>query len=70
MNTPDKLPLPEALCKGIAKLERNGFRVVRVVPNGPEPDSGVTAFLSKRTSTGLRLAQVELESSGTVKTHQ
>ncbi len=70
MNTPTSIPLPEAMRKGVSKLERNGFRVVRVAPNGHEPDSGFTAFLSKRTSTGLRLAQVEMESNGTVKNHQ
>jgi len=70
MNTPTNIPLPEAMRKGVAKLERNGFRVVRVAPNGPDPSLGFTAFLSKRLRTGLRLAQVELKPDGTVDTHQ
>ena len=70
MNTPTNIPLPDALRKGVAKLERHGFRVVRVAPNGPDPQTGVTAFLSKRLRTGLRLAQVELKPDGTVATHR
>jgi hypothetical protein len=70
MNTPTNIPLPEAMRKGVSKLERNGFRVVRVAPNGPDPSLGFTAFLSKRLRTGLRLAQVEMDSSGNIITHQ
>jgi hypothetical protein len=70
MNTPTNIPLPEPMRSGVAKLERHGFRVVRVAPNGPEPDSGFTAYLCKRTPTGLRLAQVEIDASGNVITHQ
>ena len=69
MNTPTNIPLPEAMRKGVSKLERNGFRVVRVAPNGHDPSLGFTAFLCKRLRTGLRLAQVELEADGTVKNH-
>lgn len=70
MNTPTSIPLPEPMRSNVAKLERNGFRVVRVAPNGPDPESGVTAYLCKRLRTGLRLAQVELDSEGKVVTHQ
>ena len=70
MNTPTNIPLPEPMRSGVAKLERNGFRVVRVAPNGPEPDSGFTAYLSKRLRTGLRLAQVEMDASGNIITNQ
>ena len=70
MNTPTNIPLPEAMRRGVAGLEQNGYRVVRVAPNGPGPDAGATAYLSKRTSTGLRLAQVELKPDGTVETHR
>ena len=54
----------------VAKLERNGFRVVRVSPNGPDPEAGITAYLCKRLRTGLRLAQVELDAVGNVITHR
>ena len=60
--------LPPALNEAISKLERSGFRVVRVAPNPPEDGGGFTAFLSKRTSTGLRLAQVEIDAAGNVTT--
>jgi hypothetical protein len=70
MNTPTNIPLPEAMRKGVSKLERNGFRVVRVAPNGPDPSLGFTAFLSKRLHTGLRLAQVEMDASGNIITNQ
>jgi len=70
MNTPTSIPLPEPMRSNVAKLERNGFRVVRVAPNGPDPESGVTAYLCKRLRTGLRLAQVELDAEGKVVTHQ
>ncbi|MBN8457306.1 MAG: hypothetical protein J0M04_05640 [Verrucomicrobia bacterium] len=70
MNTPTNIPLPEPMRTGVAKLERNGFRVVRVAPNGPDPESGFTAYLSKRTRTGLLLAQVELDRNGGVTTHR
>ena len=70
MNTPTNIPLPEAMRKGVAKLERNGFRVVRVAPNGPDPSLGFTAFLSKQLRTGLRLAQVEMDASGIIITNQ
>jgi len=70
MNTPTNIPLPEAMRKGVAKLERNGFRVVRVAPNGHDPESGFTAFLSKRLRTGLHLAQVEMDASGNIITNQ
>ena len=69
MHTPSNIPLPEAMRQGVAKLERNGFRVVRVAPNGPDPKLGFTAYLSKQLRTGLRLAQVELQSDGTIKTN-
>lgn len=62
--------LPPALREGIAKLERNGFRVVRIVPTPPEHGGGYVAYLSKRTKTGLRLAQVEIDDTGTVTTHR
>ena len=62
--------LPDALLKGISKLERNGFRVVRVVPTEPEYGGGFTAFLSKRLRNGLKLAQVEVDDAGNVRTHR
>jgi hypothetical protein len=62
--------LPAAMNAAIDKLERNGFRVVRIAPNGPDPSLGVTAYLSKRLRIGLRLAQVELDADGQVNTHR
>ena len=62
--------LPQALQEGINKLERNGYRVVRVVPNPPEHGGGHVAYLSKRLRTGLRLAQVEIDDAGQVTTHR
>ena len=70
MNTPTSIPLPEAMRKGVAKLERNGFRVVRVAPNGPDPSHGFTAFMSKRTRTGLLLAQVGMDYKGNITTNR
>jgi hypothetical protein len=70
MNTPTNIPLPEPMRTGVAKLERNGFRVVRVAPNGPDPSSGFTAYLSKRTRTGLLLAQVGMDSEGNITTNR
>jgi hypothetical protein len=70
MNTPTNIPLPEPMRSGVAKLERNGFRVVRVAPNGPDPSLGFTAYLSKQLRNGLRLVQVELDASGNVITRQ
>ena len=62
--------MPSALQEGIAKLERNGFHVVRIVPNPPEHGGGFTAFMSKRLKTGLRLAQVEIDEKGEVTIHR
>lgn len=70
MNMIDKLPLPEALRKSLKRLECNGFRVVRVVPNWPDLESGVTAFLCKRTPTGLLLAQAEVNADGSITNQQ
>lgn len=61
--------LPDALLKGISKLERNGFRVVRIVPTEPAYGGGYVAFLSKRLRNGLRLAQVEIDDAGNVQIH-
>lgn len=61
--------LPPALNEAITKLERNGFRVVRIVPTPPE-HGGYTAYLKKQLKTGLRLAQVEIDDTGTVTTHR
>ena len=68
MNTMPQLPA--ALNAAITKLERTGYRVVRIVPNGEEAGGGYTAFLSKRLRTGLRLAQVEIDADGQVTTHR
>ena len=62
--------LPPALNEAINKLERTGFRVVRVVPTPPEHGGGYVTYLSKRTATGLRLAQVEIDDAGNVTTHR
>ncbi len=62
--------LPPALNEAITKLERNGFRVVRIVPTPPEHGGGYTAYLKKQLKTGLRLAQVEIDDTGTVTTHR
>ena len=62
--------LPAAFHKGASKLETYGFRVVRIAPNGPDPELGYTAYLSKRLRTGLRLAQVELDANGEVQIHR
>ena len=62
--------LPAALQQGITKLERTGYRVVRIVPNPPEHGGGYVAYLSKRLRTGLRLAQVEIDEAGKVTTHR
>ncbi len=62
--------LPPALNEAITKLERNGFRVVRIVPTPPEHGGGYTAYLSKRLKTGLRLAQVEIDETGKVTTYR
>ncbi|MCH7228625.1 hypothetical protein [Haloferula sp. A504] len=62
--------LPQALQQGITKLERTGYRVVRIVPNPPEHGGGYVAYLSKRLRTGLRLAQVEIDEAGQVTTHR
>ena len=70
MHTPTNIPLPEPMRSGVAKLERNGFRVVRVAPKGPDPASGFTAFMSKRTRTGLLLAQVGMDSEGNITTNR
>jgi hypothetical protein len=70
MNTPTNIPLPDAMRQGVAKLERNGFRVVRVAPNGPDPSHGFTAFMCKRTRTGLLLAQVGMDSNGNITTNR
>ena len=61
---------PAALNAAITKLERNGFRVVRIAPNGEEAGGGFTAYLSKRLRTGLRLAQVEIDDAGQVTVHR
>ena len=62
--------LPPALQQGITKLERTGYRVVRIVPNPPEHCGGYVAYLCKRLRTGLRLAQVEIDDVGEVTTHR
>ena len=62
--------LPTALQEGINKLERSGFRVVRIAPTPPVHGGGYTAFLCKRLRTGLRLAQVEIDDAGKVITHR
>jgi hypothetical protein len=62
--------IPDSLQQVITKLERTGFRVVRIVPNPPEHGGGHVAYLSKRLRTGLRLAQVEIDDAGQVTTHK
>ena len=62
--------IPDALQQGINKLERNGYRVVRIVPNPPEHGGGYVAYLCKRLRTGLRLAQVEIDDAGNITTHR
>ena len=61
--------IPDALLKAAAKLERKGYRFVRIAPNGPDPELGFTIYLCKRLKTGLRLAQVEMDSNGEIQTH-
>jgi phosphatidylserine/phosphatidylglycerophosphate/cardiolipin synthase-like enzyme len=62
--------IPDALQQAINKLERTGYRVVRIVPNPPEHGGGHVAYLSKRLRTGLRLAQVEIDEAGQVTTNR
>ena len=62
--------IPNALQQAFKKLERSGYRVVRIVPNPPEHGGGCVAYLSKRLRTGLRLAQVEIDEAGQVTTHK
>lgn len=68
--TNDNEQLPRALRDGIAKFERRGFRLVRVLPNEADGSCGYTAFLSRRTGTGMRLAQIESDASGEITSHE
>jgi len=62
--------IPDALLEAASKLERKGYRFVRVAPNGSEPELGYTVYLCKRTRTGLQLAQVEMDGDGNITTHR
>lgn len=62
--------IPDAVLKAASKLETNGFRYVRIAPNGPDPDLGYTVYLCKRLKTGLRLAQVEVDTEGNLILNQ
>ena len=58
--------IPDALLEAASKLERKGYRFVRVAPNGPDPELGYTVW----TRTGLQLAQVEMDGDGNITTHR
>ena len=62
--------IPDALLEAASKLETNGFRYVRIAPNGPDPELGYTVYLCKRVRTGLRLAQVEMDGNGNILIHR
>ena len=62
--------IPDALLEAASKLESDGYRFVRVAPNGPDPELGYTVYLCKRLRTGLRLAQVELDANGEILIHR
>jgi len=57
--------IPAAVLKAASRIETNGFRWVRIAPNGPDPEVvGYTVYLCKRLKTGLRLTQVEVDTEG------
>lgn len=60
---------PSAFDAAINRLETRGYRLVRLVPTPPEHGGGATAFMSRRTRLGLRLAQVEQDGAGRVTVH-
>lgn len=62
--------IPDALLEVTSKLERKGYRFVRIAPNGPDPELGYTVYLCKRLRTGLLLAQVELDAKGKILIHR
>ena len=62
--------IPDALLEAASKLESDGYRSVRVAPNGQDPELGYTVYLRKRLRTGLRLAQVEMDGDGNITTHR
>jgi hypothetical protein len=62
--------IPDALLEAASKLETDGYRFVRIAPNGPDPELGYTVYLCKRLRTGLRLAQVEMDANGEILTHR
>ena len=62
--------IPDALLEAASKLETNGFRYVRIAPNGPDPELGYSVYLCKRVRTGLRLAQVEMDGNGNILIHR
>jgi hypothetical protein len=62
--------IPDALREAASKLERHGYRYVRIAPNGPDPELGYTVYLCKRVRNGLRLAQVEMDADGNILTHR
>jgi hypothetical protein len=66
MNTSN---IPDDLLEAASKLERKGYRFVRIAPNGPDPELGYTIYLCKRLRTGLLLAQVEMDGDGNITTH-
>jgi len=60
--------IPDAVLEGAAKLETNGFRYVRIAPNGTDRQLGYTIYLCKQIPTGMRVPQVKVDADGEVIT--